>query len=102
MDGSRQEPEMSRGPELSQPPHYLTYTALLEQLSTDAEDGLANGEARSRLETYGHNCLYESKRLSIGKLVSQEIANAMMLVSTVWSEATGPRIVRRQWLCADH
>ncbi|KAJ5346892.1 uncharacterized protein N7506_000145 [Penicillium brevicompactum] len=79
MDASRQETETSQR-RLSQPPHCLSYTAVLEQLSTDADDGLANAEARSRLETYGHNCLDEGEGLSIGKILLQQIANAMMLV----------------------
>lgn len=82
MDNSRQETEKSRGPGLSKPPHCLSYTAVLEQLSTDADDGLANAEARSRLETYGHNRLEEGEGLSIGKILLRQIANAMMLVSS--------------------
>ena len=82
MDDSRQETEKSRGPGLSKPPHCLSYTAVLEQLSTDADDGLANAEARSRLETYGHNRLEEGEGLSIGKILLRQIANAMMLVSS--------------------
>ncbi|KAJ5968861.1 hypothetical protein N7501_005109 [Penicillium viridicatum] len=80
MDGSRQETEKSGGLGLSQPPHCLSYIAVLEQLSTDADDGLANDEARSRLETYGHNRLEEGEGLSIGKILLRQIANAMMLV----------------------
>lgn len=60
----------------------MSYTAVLEQLSTDADDGLANAEARSRLETYGHNRLEEGEGLSIGKILLRQIANAMMLVSS--------------------
>ncbi|KAJ5268707.1 hypothetical protein N7505_004465 [Penicillium chrysogenum] len=80
MDGLRQETEKSGGPGLSQPPHCLSYTAVLEQLSTDADDGLASAEARSRLETYGHNRLEEGEGISIGKILLRQIANAMMLV----------------------
>lgn len=81
MDASRQETETSQRPGLSQPPHCLSYTAVLEQLSTDADDGLANAEARSRLDTYGLNRLDEGEGISIGKILLQQIANAMMLVS---------------------
>jgi magnesium-transporting ATPase (P-type) len=81
MDGPRQETEKSGGPGLSQPPYCLSYTAVLEQLSTDADDGLTSVEARSRLEIYGQNRLEEGEGLSIGKILLRQIANAMMLVS---------------------
>ncbi|KAL5001381.1 hypothetical protein BDV10DRAFT_199253 [Aspergillus recurvatus] len=80
MDGPRPETEKSGGLGLSQPPYCLSYTAVLEQLSTDADDGLTSAEARSRLETRGHNRLEEGEGLSIGKILLRQIANAMMLV----------------------
>ncbi|KAI9375958.1 hypothetical protein BJX61DRAFT_24135 [Aspergillus egyptiacus] len=85
MNGSRQEtdPEKSGGAGgvgLSKPPHCLSYDAVLEELSTDADDGLTSAEARSRLDTYGYNRLEEGEGLSIGKILLRQIANAMMLV----------------------
>ncbi|KAJ0419239.1 hypothetical protein BJY00DRAFT_324568 [Aspergillus carlsbadensis] len=80
MDGPRRENEKSGGLGLSRPPYCLSYTAVLEQLSTDADDGLTSAEARSRLETHGHNRLEEGEGLSIGKILLRQIANAMMLV----------------------
>lgn len=73
--------EKHEGLGLSQPPHSLTYTAVLEELSTDADDGLVSNEARARLETFGYNRLEEEEGLSIWKILLRQIANAMMLVS---------------------
>lgn len=82
MDGTNKEAERPGVPGLSQPPHCLTYSEIIDQLSTDADDGLASAEARSRLDTYGHNRLEEGEGLSIGKILLRQIANAMMLVSS--------------------
>jgi magnesium-transporting ATPase (P-type) len=82
MDGPHQETEKPKGPgRLNRPPHCVSYTAVLEQLSTDADDGLTSTEARSRLDIYGHNRLEESEGLPNWKILLRQIANAMMLVS---------------------
>ena len=82
MENSHEGAEKHKGPGLRQPPHCLPYSLVLEQLSTDADDGLSSIEARSRLDTYGYNRLDEGEGVSIWKILLRQIANAMMLVSS--------------------
>ncbi|RAL13095.1 potassium/sodium eff [Aspergillus homomorphus CBS 101889] len=81
MESLRQCTEKTRVLGLRQPPHCLSYTTVLEQLSSDADDPLTSLEAHSRLDIYGQIRLEEGEGISIGKILLRQIANAMMLVS---------------------
>lgn len=65
---------------LSQPAYCLSYQDVLQELSTDAEEGLSSGEAQRRLEQHGHNELEGGESVSFAKIIIRQIANAMMLV----------------------
>lgn len=57
--------EKHKGPGLSQPPHSLTYTAVLRELSTDTDNSLESNEARAHLKIFGYNHLEEEESLLI-------------------------------------
>ncbi|EEH50593.1 potassium/sodium efflux P-type ATPase, fungal-type [Paracoccidioides brasiliensis Pb18] len=65
---------------LSLPAHCLPYDDVIRELRTDPEDGLTAEEAKRRLQIYGPNVLEGGERVSIGKILIRQLANAMMLV----------------------
>lgn len=70
----------SGGSPLSQPAHTLPYEAVLEELTTGLDEGLAPDEASRRLQQYGPNKLDEGEGVSVVKILIRQVANAMMLV----------------------
>jgi Na+-exporting ATPase len=79
-------------PYLSNPPHYLTYDAVINELGTNSDDGLTATEARQRIEKYGENMLEGGEGVSFAKIIIRQVANAMMLVSNHTIYATSKRI----------
>ncbi|KAJ5100551.1 hypothetical protein N7456_006603 [Penicillium angulare] len=67
-------------PYLSNPPHYLTYEAVISELGTNSEDGLTATEAKQRIEKYGENMLEGGEGVSFAKIIIRQVANAMMLI----------------------
>lgn len=65
---------------LSQPAYCLSYQDVLNELSTNADEGLSSSEAKRRLDEHGHNELEGGEGVSFAKIVIRQIANAMMLV----------------------
>lgn len=65
---------------LSLPPHSLTITQVVDELSTDTWSGLDDAEAKRRLEDYGANDLGETEGVSPIKILIAQVANAMTLV----------------------
>ncbi len=74
------DPGAGGGP-LSQPAHTLTYEAVIKELNTELDEGLAPEEASRRLQQYGPNQLDEGEGVSVIKIFVRQVANAMMLVS---------------------
>ncbi|OQD62679.1 hypothetical protein PENPOL_c011G03717 [Penicillium polonicum] len=70
----------SGGSPLSQPAHTLPYEAVIKELSTGLDEGLAPEEASRRLQQYGPNKLDEGEGVSVIKILVRQVANAMMLV----------------------
>lgn len=66
---------------LSRPAHALPYTSVIEEIKADAEDGLTDHEARSRLEEHGRNELGDSDGVQPLKILIGQVANAMTLVN---------------------
>ena len=62
-------------------PHTLTAQSVVHSLGTNASTGLSKEEAASRLGTYGKNALDEGPGVQPIKILINQIANAMMLVS---------------------
>lgn len=71
----------SGGSPLTQPAHTQTYEAVIKELSTGLDEGLAPDEASRRLQQYGPNKLDEGEGVSLVKIFVRQVANAMMLVS---------------------
>ncbi|CAG7934802.1 unnamed protein product [Penicillium salamii] len=70
----------SGGSPLTQPAHTQTYEAVIKELSTGLDEGLAPDEASRRLQQYGPNKLDEGEGVSLVKIFVRQVANAMMLV----------------------
>jgi hypothetical protein len=70
----------SGGSPLSQPAHTLTYEAVVKELNTGLDEGLAPDEASRRLQQYGPNKLDEGEGVSVINILVRQVANAMMLV----------------------
>ncbi|KAJ5111406.1 ATPase P-type K/Mg/Cd/Cu/Zn/Na/Ca/Na/H-transporter [Penicillium argentinense] len=70
----------SGGSPLSRPAHSLTCEAVIKELNTELDEGLAPDEACRRLEQYGPNKLDEGEGVSVVKIFVRQVANAMMLV----------------------
>jgi P-type Na+/K+ transporter len=66
---------------MSRPAHALTYEQVVQELGSDALNGLSSEDAKQRLGVYGANDLGESKGVSPLRIVIAQIANAMTLVS---------------------
>lgn len=65
---------------ISKPAHALAWTAVSEELSANADDGLTADEAKKRLEQYGKNELGDGEGVNPGKILLRQIANAMTMV----------------------
>lgn len=65
---------------LSKPAHALPYSSVIEETKANAEDGLTEAEAKSRLERYGRNELGDAGGVQPLKILIGQIANAMTLV----------------------
>jgi hypothetical protein len=61
-------------------PHNAASSKVLEALSSDADHGLSEEDARKRLELYGPNRLKPPKRPSVMKIIVRQVGNAMTLV----------------------
>lgn len=72
---------------MSQPAHALTFDQVVEQLTSDADYGLAAAEAKRRLDEYGRNELGDSEGVSLLKIMVAQVANAMTLVSSTTLDA---------------
>ncbi|KAJ5263404.1 hypothetical protein N7478_011009 [Penicillium angulare] len=67
-------------PYLSNPPHYLTCEAVINELGTNSDDGLTATEAKQRIDKYGENILEGGEGVSFAKIIIRQVANAMMLI----------------------
>lgn len=65
------------------PAHALTYAEVIQELSSDAINGLSSTVAQQRLEELGKNVLCESEAVSPLNIVIAQIANAMALVCSL-------------------
>ena len=65
---------------LSLSAHALTCETIKEELDANLEDGLSDGECKSRLELYGKNELDDGPGVQPIKILIRQVANAMMLV----------------------
>lgn len=65
---------------MPRPAHALTYAQVIQELSSDAINGLSNTVAQQRLEELGKNVLCESEAVSPLNIIIAQIANAMSLV----------------------
>ncbi|KAJ5722238.1 hypothetical protein N7488_000273 [Penicillium malachiteum] len=70
----------SAHPYLSNPPHYLTFEDVINELGTNSDDGLTSNEAKQRLEKYGENMIEGGEGVSFAKIVIRQVANAMVLI----------------------
>ncbi|KAJ5611927.1 hypothetical protein N7528_009032 [Penicillium herquei] len=70
----------SAHPYLSNPPHYLTFEDVINELGTNSDDGLTSTEAKQRLEKYGENMIEGGEGVSFAKIIIRQVANAMMLI----------------------
>lgn len=65
---------------LSKPAHALHYNDVIKEIDTSSDDGLRAAEAAARLEKYGPNELGDADPVNVGKILLNQIANAMTLV----------------------
>ena len=65
---------------ISQPPHALPHATVTDELRANADDGLTDQEAKSRLDEYGRNELDDGPGVQPVKILIRQVANAMMLV----------------------
>lgn len=85
----------SGGSPLSQPAHTLPWEAVIKELTTALDEGLALDEAGRRLQQYGPNKLDEGEGVSVVKILVRQVANAMMLVRHPLSSALiAPEVLR--------
>jgi Na+-exporting ATPase len=73
---------------LSKPAHALPWKHVVDEINCNAEDGLTNSEAKSRLEKHGPNELGDDGGVQPGKILLRQVANAMTLVSRVLRQVT--------------
>ena len=64
----------------SKPAHALQWQKLAEELNANVEDGLTTAEAKQRLGEHGHNEIGDTGGVNPGKILVQQVANAMTLV----------------------
>lgn len=65
---------------LSRPAHALSYSRVIEEVGCDGEEGLTTAGAQERHKKYGNNDLGEGGKVSPGKILLRQVANAMTLV----------------------
>ena len=80
MSENQSQSDTGAHPYLSHPPHYLTFEDVIDQLGSNADNGLTTSEVKERLEKYGENMLEGGESVSFAKIFIRQIANAMMLV----------------------
>lgn len=78
---------------MSKPAHALTFKQVLEELGVSGIDGLSEAEASKKLEEFGKNELDNGPGVNPAKILVRQIANAMMLVSRIFS-AYGLLLIR--------
>lgn len=74
---------------MSKPAHSLTFKEVLEELGASGIDGLSLEDAEKRLEEYGKNELDNGPGVNPTKILVRQIANAMMLVSSMTDSFLG-------------
>lgn len=65
---------------MSRPAHALAYAQVIQELNSNADNGLSSSVAQQRLEEFGRNVLGEAQGVSPFKIIIAQIANAMTLV----------------------
>lgn len=65
---------------LSRPAHALSYHQVVEELSSNALDGLSPADAKTRLEKYGKNDLGDAEGVQPIRIIIAQVANAMTMV----------------------
>jgi len=65
---------------ISAPPHTLPVNKVVEELQTNADEGLTPAEAAKRLEEYGGNEFGEEQGVQPFRIIMGQLANAMTLV----------------------
>lgn len=65
---------------LSRPAHSLPSDQVVTEIGANADDGLTDTEAKSRLEQHGPNVLDEGEGVQPLKILIRQVANAMTLV----------------------
>lgn len=65
---------------LSRPAHALSSSDVVQETQANADDGLTDGEAKSRLSTYGRNELGDGGGVQPVKILLGQFFNAMTLV----------------------
>ncbi|KAB8346131.1 hypothetical protein FH972_023177 [Carpinus fangiana] len=65
---------------LTKPAHALPYDTVIEEIGTSSDDGLREAEAKKRIDEYGPNELGDADPVNVGKILLNQIANAMTLV----------------------
>ena len=65
---------------ISLPAHALAYDTAAQELEANTQDGLTDGQAKSRLDKYGRNELDDGPGVQPFKILVRQVANAMMLV----------------------
>ncbi|KAI0017917.1 potassium/sodium efflux P-type ATPase [Xylariomycetidae sp. FL0641] len=65
---------------MSRPAHALSYDQVIQELGSDAINGLSEDVAKQRVEEYGKNELGEAEGVSPLKIIIAQVANAMTLV----------------------
>ena len=71
---------------LSKSPHSLGVEEVIQELKSNDTSGLSQHEATARLHLYGQNALDEGPGVQPIKILINQIANAMMLVSVSLNE----------------
>ncbi|KAF2200456.1 sodium transport ATPase 5 [Delitschia confertaspora ATCC 74209] len=65
---------------LSRPAHALPVSKVIDETNCNADDGLTNSEAQSRLQEFGRNDFGDQEGVQPGKILLRQVANAMTLV----------------------
>jgi magnesium-transporting ATPase (P-type) len=79
---------------ISGPAHTLSFDDVVKELNSSAIDGLTPEEAKKRLDQYGKNELDNGPGVNPVRILVRQIANAMMLVSSVvYIRARTPRLI---------
>lgn len=77
---------------MSKPAHALSFEEVLKELGCSSIDGLSTADADSRLQEFGKNELDNGPGVNPVKILLRQVANAMMLVSTVRRLSATPQL----------